>query len=215
MFCYICHNYFSCLLYLYVFTIRNRFYIALIITIYRFKVKNMPKNSREQIDEDEKKILQELQRNGKSSIDSIAKKGGFSRQKVWRIIKRLENNKTIWGYCAIVDDEKIDLNYYTALFKRSIIPLDEKMHKEISKEKLDNHFPETNVTVEDVLYVNGKYDWIITFTAPGMKGMKMFCEKLMRKFGEYITEYEILETIIPIRKKGIKNPSAEQQCIFL
>ena len=175
----------------------------------------IPKNSQKQIDEDEKMILHELQGNGKSSIDSIAKKCRFSRQKVWRIIKRLENNKTIWGYCAVVDDEKIDLNYYTALFKRSIIALDEKMQKEVSKEKLDYYFPETNVTVEDVFYVNGKYDWIITFTAPGIKEMKMFCEKLMRKFGEYITEYEVLETIIPIRKNGIKNPSAKQECVLL
>ena len=175
----------------------------------------MPKSSQKQIDEDEKLILHELQGNGKGSIDSIAKKCGFSRQKVWRIIKRLEDNKTIWGYCAIVDDKKIDLNYYTALFKRSIVPLDEKMQNEVSKEKIDYYFPETNVTVEDVFYVNGTYDWMITFTAPGIKEMKMFCEKIMKKFGEYITEYEVLETIIPVRKKGIKNPSAEQQCVLL
>jgi len=56
----------------------------------------MPKSSRKQIDNDEKKILRELQKNSKESIDKIAKKCGFSRQKVWRIIKRLEKNKTIW-----------------------------------------------------------------------------------------------------------------------
>ena len=55
----------------------------------------MPKNSSEQIDVDEKKVIRELQRNSKESIDKIAKKCGFSRQKVWRIIKRLEKNKTI------------------------------------------------------------------------------------------------------------------------
>ena len=65
----------------------------------------MPKSSKKQIDEDEKKVIAALQKNSKESIDKIAKKCGFSRQKVWRIIKRLENNQTIWGYHAVVDDE--------------------------------------------------------------------------------------------------------------
>jgi len=175
----------------------------------------MPKNSQKQIDKDEKKILRELQSNGKGSIDGIAKKCGFSRQKVWRLIKRLENNKTIWGYSAIVDDEKNDVNYYTALVKRSVNPFDAKMKNEISKYKIDDYFPETNVTIEDILYVNGKYDWIITFTAPGIKETKIFCEKMMNKFSNYISEYEVLETIIPIRKKSIKNPLIKNQSLLL
>lgn len=175
----------------------------------------MPKSSQKQIDADEKKILHELQENGKGSIDSIAKKCGFSRQKVWRIIKRLERNKTIWGYCAVVDHDKLHLNHYTALFKRSIKPLDEKMQKEISAKKLEIYFPELNVRIDDVLYINGKYDWLLTFTAPGIKEMKIFCEKLMKKFGEYIIEYEILETIVAVRKKGLKNPTADEQCKLL
>ena len=77
----------------------------------------MPKSSRKQIDNDEKKILRELQKNSKESIDKIAKKCSFSRQKVWRIIKRLENNKTIWGYHAVVDNEKINMKSYILLIK--------------------------------------------------------------------------------------------------
>jgi len=77
----------------------------------------MPKTSKEQITNDEKKILRELQKNSKESIDKLAKKCGFSRQKVWRIIKRLENNKTIWGYHTVVDDEKMGLKRYLILIK--------------------------------------------------------------------------------------------------
>jgi len=51
-------------------------------------------------------VIEQLQRNSNESIDKIAKTCGFSRQKVWRIIKRLENNKTIWGYTAVPDKEK-------------------------------------------------------------------------------------------------------------
>ena len=61
----------------------------------------MVKTSQDQIEKDEQRILQELQKNAKESIDTIAKNCGFSRQKVWRIIKRLEQNEIVWGLSLI------------------------------------------------------------------------------------------------------------------
>jgi chromosome segregation ATPase len=56
----------------------------------------MPKSSLTRLIEDEEKILDILQINAQASIDDIAKKCGFSRQKVWRIIKKLEEeNKAL------------------------------------------------------------------------------------------------------------------------
>ena len=45
----------------------------------------MAKNSVKQIEQDEKKILEELKENANKSINDIAEKCGFSRQKVWRV----------------------------------------------------------------------------------------------------------------------------------
>jgi DNA-binding Lrp family transcriptional regulator len=64
----------------------------------------MSKSSREQIDKDEKKILSELVKNSNENIETIAKHCGFSRQKVWRAIKRLEEKGLIWGYTAIFNE---------------------------------------------------------------------------------------------------------------
>jgi DNA-binding Lrp family transcriptional regulator len=61
----------------------------------------MPKSSETRLRQDEEKILEILRTDAKASIDDIAKKCGFSRQKVWRIIKKLEEDKIIWGYTAI------------------------------------------------------------------------------------------------------------------
>ncbi len=83
----------------------------------------MAKSSKKQIDQDEKKVIEQLQRNSNESIDKIAKQCGFSRQKVWRIIKRLESNKTIWGYTAVPDKEKQGVRHYFLLIKRSNEPL--------------------------------------------------------------------------------------------
>ncbi|MFO7677398.1 MAG: Lrp/AsnC family transcriptional regulator [Thermoplasmatota archaeon] len=171
----------------------------------------MPKSSKKQIDADEKQIVNILKRNAKDSIDVIAKKCGFSRQKVWRIVKRLEKNKTIWGYSAVVDDEKININHYTISVKRSMKPIDDFIYNEIQHRRLDEYYPELKIMVEDILFVNGKYDFIITLTAPGIVETKMFCEKIFQKLKDYLSDYEILETITPIRKNGLRNPHLTRQ----
>jgi hypothetical protein len=40
--------------------------------------------------------------------------------------------------------------------------------------------------------------------------MKQFCQKLLKAYGNFISSYEIHEIVIPIRKQGIKNPSAQE-----
>jgi DNA-binding Lrp family transcriptional regulator len=69
----------------------------------------MAKVSLQQMDIDEKTVIRELQRNANEGVDEIAKRCKFSRQKVWRIIKKLEGNHTIWGYHAVVDNERLHL----------------------------------------------------------------------------------------------------------
>ena len=59
--------------------------------------KHMPKSSKEEVIQSENIVLKELKKDASKSIDAIAKDHNFSRQKVWRIIKRLEKNKKIWG----------------------------------------------------------------------------------------------------------------------
>ena len=82
----------------------------------------MPKISKETMVKDEQKVLEILQSNAKDSIDDIAKKCRLSRQKVWRIIKKLEKEKAIWGYAAIADDDSIGMKHYIMLFKRTTQP---------------------------------------------------------------------------------------------
>lgn len=167
------------------------------------------------MDEDENKIIKELKENSKKSIDKIAERCNFSRQKVWRTIKRLEENKTIWGYTVITDDEKQTLKHYTVLIKRSTNPLNKEVIDEVVKGSLEDRFKDEEISIKNVLFVHGEYDWIITITAPNIKMMKRLCEKMMEMFGEYISGYTVLETIIPIRCQGIKNPAAEKQAMFL
>jgi Lrp/AsnC family transcriptional regulator len=169
----------------------------------------MAKRSFKQIEEDEKKILIHLQKNARESIDEIAKKCGFSRQKVWRIIKRLEDNKDIWGYRAVVDNDKLGIQRYVMLIKRSVEPIDDAISK-ITKLLLHRKGEEVGVTVESSSYLHGRYDWIIIFTAKDIQTMKKFTHILEKEYSSVISEVHVMEDIFPISKCGIVNPHKDK-----
>jgi DNA-binding Lrp family transcriptional regulator len=176
----------------------------------------MSKSSQEQIDADEKKILKELQRNSKENIDKIAKRCGFSRQKIWRIIKRLENNKTIWGYHAVVDDDKIGLHQYFVLIKRTNKAFSKEQIERIIKGAAHPEIAKMELIVENVSYVHGEFDGIHIIRAKNIVQVKKYCETLMNLSKGYISHTIILEELFPIEKNGIVNPNIEElKDIFL
>ena len=178
--------------------------------------KSMPKTSREQITDDEKKILHELQKNSKEKTDKIAKKCGFSRQKVWRGIKRLEKNKTIWGYHAVVDDNKIGLQQYFVLIKRTSKAFSKEHIDSIIKRVIQTEIAKMGILVENVSYVHGAFDGIHIIRASNVVQVKKYCETLNKLSKGYISHMIILEELFPIEKNGIVNPNIEElKDIFL
>jgi len=170
----------------------------------------MPKSSKEQIDNDEKKIVRELQKNSKESIDKIAKNCGFSRQKVWRIIKRLEKNKTIWGYSVVVDDPKLDMKQFFILMKRRNVALSKKDLDLIVGSALKQELERLGVDAIGSYFVHGSFEWVVLIAAPNIKYAKKFVEICLGSFKDYISDVQILEVIFPIQINGIDNPNMEE-----
>jgi Lrp/AsnC family leucine-responsive transcriptional regulator len=175
----------------------------------------MPKISRAQLDKDEKIILAELKHNARGSIESIAKKCGFSRQKVWRIIKRLEENQMIWGYTTVIDEKKNQLDHYTLLIKRTTTQLDEKTVNIIISRKLEEMATDTGVTVESSYYIHGEYDWVLTFTAQNIRQAKKFCEFVLTLHPGVISKTTLLETLFFVKNHYILNPESKNLKKFL
>jgi Lrp/AsnC family leucine-responsive transcriptional regulator len=174
----------------------------------------MGKSSKEQQAKDERKVLAELQKNSNESIDTIAKHCGFSRQKVWRIIKHLEDNKIIWGYTAVVDEGGTSLIHFVLLVKRNMVSLDASYKKEVILEKLDDYLPGL-VRIEDIFFTHGSFDVVVTFYGPDIISAKKFVQEIYKRIGKYLGEYLLLETVFPIRKKGLKNPQIKQLVNYL
>lgn len=170
----------------------------------------MSKSSHSQIIADEKKIIIELQKNSKASIDKIAKNCGCSRQKVWRIIKRLEDNKTIWGYQAIIDDEKIGVKRYQILIKKTPTPISERMMNALLEKGMTEKLAQHGVRFDCSFYTQGYFDWSLCITAPNIMVVKKFLEILNANFGEHISEIQVLEIVFPLLKSGFQNPNTRE-----
>ena len=170
----------------------------------------MAKSSFKQIELDEKKVIAELRKNAKENIDTISKNCGFSRQKVWRIINRLEENKTIWGYHAVIDDQKLGLKRYFVLLKRTRKPLTKTIMDSIIKRKIKKETAKQGIDIECSFYLEGAYDWIFCISTSGIKQMKIFVENLHKVFRGYISDVKILEAIFTLEKDGFDNPNPEE-----
>jgi DNA-binding Lrp family transcriptional regulator len=164
--------------------------------------------------EDETKILRLLENDAKKSIDEIAKLCGFSRQKVWRIIKKLQEEKSIWGYTAISDGSQQNLKHFLVLVKRNNVPYDQDVKKEIIFRKIDD-YPTGLVKVTDIYFTHGVADWVVTFYAPDLIAAKKFVEKTFERFSKYLLEYTIMETLVTVRKNSVKNPFIEDLIQYL
>jgi DNA-binding Lrp family transcriptional regulator len=171
-------------------------------------------DERTTLTEDEAKIMILLENDAKTSIDQIVKKCGFSRQKVWRIIKKLEDEKIIWGYTAVSDASEQNLKHFMVLIKRNNVPFNQDVKKEIIFRKIDD-FPSGLVKVENIYFTHGVSDWVLTFYAPDIIAAKRFVERTFERMNKYIQEYTIMETLITVRKNSMKNPHIEELVHFL
>jgi Lrp/AsnC family transcriptional regulator len=62
-----------------------------------------------ELDEIDRRILAELQRDGTLSVDQLSERVSLSRNACWRRVKNLEENRVITGRVALVDAEKLGL----------------------------------------------------------------------------------------------------------
>jgi DNA-binding Lrp family transcriptional regulator len=170
----------------------------------------MPKRSKENIEKDTIEILKVFQDDARVSFNDLADKTGFSRQKIWRIIKNLEKSKTIWGYTTIIDENKQNLTNFFVLVKKNTTPMDEKTLDVIISRELDDIANKLGVNIESSQFVHGEYDWILSITAKNIKQVKKFCEAVYKLYNQHISKLNILENLFTVKKQKILNPDAKK-----
>lgn len=61
------------------------------------------------LDEIDRRLLAELQRDGSLSVDQLSERVNFSRNACWRRVRRLEEDGVIRGRVALVDADRLGL----------------------------------------------------------------------------------------------------------
>ncbi len=175
----------------------------------------MAKSSKDQIKQDENKLLSELVKNSKENIDTIAKHCGFSRQKAWRMMKQLETSHKIWGYTAIVDAETQGLQKFMLSIKRSHKTLDPKTMTEIANDRLDKTISTFGITIESSYYLHGEYDWILIFIAENLQDAKIFTDIILGAYPGVVDKANLSQILYVQRDHRIENPDHQKLKEFL
>ena len=117
------------------------------------------------------KILKILGSNARCPIEDIAVMTGLSEAEVIGDIKELEKAGLIRGYKAVIDWEKLDNAYVSALIELKVIPQDEfgfeKIAETIMKYK----------EVETVYLMSGSYDLCVIVKGKTFQEIAMFVAK--------------------------------------
>ena len=132
-------------------------------------------------------LLNCLLENPTQSICKIAEKTNMYRRTVRLKKRELEEDRTIWGYKAVIDESKIGHVLYVALF--GIKPILSREFADLIIERLSAEAPSIEgIRLIDILYINGYYDVIIRFSASDHATARMYHETLRSIYNEYFLE---------------------------
>ena len=174
----------------------------------------MPKRSKEKVEIDVQKIVKLIQNNARISFNELAEQSGFSRQKIWRIIKNLEKNKTIWGYTTILDLEKLGLKQFFIMLKRKGGTKVDKQIESVINRKIKKQLEKIGVFIESSFYTHGDYDWISIATAESIKEIKKYLDYIHNDFSDILSDVKIIEVLFPLEKNNIENPNKQELLEF-
>jgi len=135
------------------------------------------------IDEKDRKILIELQKNSRASFSEIGKIVKLPKTVVAYRIKRLVDSGFLNLFCTIINKEKLDY-IYARLFLKF-----QNFNEEIENKLLE--FLKKKQSMHWVASLNGCYDFGITILAKNIKELNNIYSEIVYKFSKYILDKEL------------------------
>ncbi len=117
------------------------------------------------------KILKILAKDARCSIEDIATMTGLEQDEVINDIKELEAAGMIKGYKAVIDWEKLDNAYVSALIELKVIPQEEYGFEKIAETVMKYK------EVESVYLMSGSYDLTVIVKGKTFQEVAMFVAK--------------------------------------
>ena len=117
------------------------------------------------------KILKILAKDARCSIDDIATMTGLGEEEVKKNIEELESAGIIRGYKTVIDWEKLDNAYVSALIELKVIPQAEYGFEKIAESVMKYK------EVETVYLMSGAYDLVVIVKGKTFQEVAMFVAK--------------------------------------
>jgi DNA-binding Lrp family transcriptional regulator len=161
---------------------------------------------------DEERVASELLRNPTLDIATIAEKCGFSKQKVWRIVHRMEEEGAILSHPTSLDLKKVGKRSFLILFERSFRVVDSKLITRLTMPEMLAEMDAEGIAavVEDSYYLNGAYDWAIVITVAEHKDLIRFMELWRKYYGEYFSKVIQSEVMFTATRNSVLNPKLNE-----
>jgi Lrp/AsnC family leucine-responsive transcriptional regulator len=132
------------------------------------------RKQKDQIDETDRRILRELQKDARLTTSQLADRIGLSTTPCWNRIKRLETQGFIDGYVALLNQEKLGLP------ETVIIEVTLDRHDEDVLRRFGELLAEMPEVIEAYL-TTGDYDYLVKVAVESTAGYERFLrEKLYR-----------------------------------
>jgi len=153
-----------------------------------------------------RKIYDIIRNNSRMTFAGIASKTRLTRQTVSKLFEKMEKNKLIWGYTAIIDTKKLGYNTFALIVKM-------KKSMKLGIDQFEKWFVENKRDENDVFmiysgYFHGEYDWIALFLAKDIIVARQQINKFMDGYEEYVEDYILEEQLVNFRAVGFTNPNA-------
>lgn len=149
------------------------------------------------LDEIDRRILAELQRDGTLSVDQLSLRIGLSRNACWRRVRRLDDERVITGRVALIDADKIGLGLTVFVIVRTASHDPDWLKR--FREAVTS-FPE----IMGVYRVSGDLDYVLRARVADVKGYDRLYQRLIARVpladvsASFVME-EIKETtVVPV-----------------
>jgi len=105
-----------------------------------------------------------------------------------------------------VDEEKLGKKSYIILIKRSNKPMNREILNIMSGKDFMKRIEKLGIESVSHIFINGNYDWLISFNAPDIRIAKGYVEELNRSYEGFISEIHLQECMFFLQSCGIINP---------
>ncbi len=159
------------------------------------------------MEKDEERIGHELLKDPTLDAVAIAEKLGLSKQKVWRVLKKMEENGVILSHPASLNAMKMRKRTFLLLFERSSRSIDSRFLELLLHPYIIDELEKEGIkaVVEESYYLNGVHDWAIIITVEEHRDLLKWIELWRRDYGEYYSKISQSEIMWIHQRNSILN----------